>query len=244
LRHFLSQERAREAEAKTSAAQASPTSAVSADQLALLQAALDDEKAKRLAAGQDAKTVRQQVAQLKDEVVVSYGKVTQIGSTLGSVFSEALALAGLEKKGELTNPENEIRFAKFLEQASSISGLSREIIGFEDNPEEGSHFIASAYGAAFGLNEAEQEKIAGFFAQKLKEAGELKYTLSNLPERGPAEFEPWLEKRWGWFGASRGDLRQLIPASFDEHVEKGGYEFKNMKLKGMPLMFSPGGDPR
>lgn len=84
--------------------------------------------------------MREQVAQLEDEVVVSFGKVTQIGETLGSVFNEALALVDLDKKGELGTPENEARFVKFIERASSISGITKEIIPFEDDPAEGSLF--------------------------------------------------------------------------------------------------------
>ncbi|MES2470011.1 MAG: sigma-70 family RNA polymerase sigma factor [Verrucomicrobiota bacterium] len=213
-----------------------------------LQAALEAEREKRLAAERDAKSVRDQIAQLQGEVVVSYGKVTQIGSTLGSVFTEALALVEWEKNGKLATPEGETRFGKFLEQAGSISGLSKEIINFEDVPEEGSRFIASAYGAAFGLDEAGQEKIASFFSKRLEEAGAKKFTLANLPARGSAEFHPWLEQRWAFFEESRGQLRELIPeakqSDFDQMIEKGGYGFKNLTVKGMPLMFSLGGDPR
>ena len=217
-------------------------------QLAELQSTLDAERTKRLAAERNAKTLRDQLAPLKGEVVVSYGKVTQIGSTLGSVFTEALALAELEKQGGLATPEGEARFGKFIEQASSISGLSKEIINFEDVPEEGSRFIASAYGSVFGLDEAGQQKIADFFSKRLGEAGAQKLTLANLPTRGSADFEPWLEKRWAFFGESRDQLRQLIPeekrSTFDRQIEKGGYGFKNITVKGMPLMFSLGGDPR
>ena len=216
--------------------------------LADLQAALETEREKRLAAERDAKSVRGQIAQLQGEVVVSYGKVTQIGSTLGSVFTEALALVELEKNGKLATPEGETRFGKFLEQAGSISGLSKEIINFEDVPVEGSRFIASAYGAVFGLDEAGQEQSASFFSKRLEEAGAKKFTLANLPARGSAEFHPWLEQRWAFFEESRGQLRELIPeakqSAFDQMIEKGGYGFKNLTVKGMPLMFSLGGDPR
>jgi RNA polymerase sigma factor (sigma-70 family) len=216
--------------------------------MAELQSALEDEREKRLAAERDAAAVRGQVAGLEDEVVVTYGKVTQIGETLGSLFTEALVLVELEKQGELATPENENRFVKFLEKASSISGLSKEIIGFEDAPDEGSRFAASAYGSAFGLNEAAQDKVAAFLARRLSEAGTKKLTLANLPDRGSAGFLPWLEQRWAFFDEGRAQLRELIPADkqalFDQSVEKGGYGFKNISLKGMPLMFSLGGDPR
>ena len=59
---------------------------------------LDAERKKRLATERDAKAVRAQVGRLTDEVVVSFGKVTQKGETLGSVYNEAPALIEFEKK--------------------------------------------------------------------------------------------------------------------------------------------------
>lgn len=138
--------------------------------------------------------------------------------------------------------------ARFIEKAASIGGLSKEIVEFEDKPEEGSRFVAAAYGSVFGLNEAEQAKVAEFFTRTLADAKEKKFTLSNLPGRETPEFGPWLEKRWAYFGEQRQALRELIPepkrVEFDQWVEKGGYGFKNLSIKGMPLMFSLGGDPR
>ncbi|MES2709005.1 MAG: sigma-70 family RNA polymerase sigma factor [Verrucomicrobiota bacterium] len=225
-----------------------PKSAPAAAELASLRAALEAEREKRLAAEKDARAVRDQVARLDQEVVVSFGKVGEIGNTFGSIYTEALALVEEEKKGAINSPENQLRFAKFIEKAGSVSGISKEIIEFEDAPKEGSGFIAAAYGAAFGLSETEQSGVAAFFAKQLEDASQKKFTLSNLPERGSAEFEPWLKQRWDYFNESRAELRALIPenhqASFDQYVEKGGYGFKNLKLKGMPLMFSLGGDPR
>jgi len=219
-----------------------------ASELASLRAALEAEREKRLAAEKDALAVRDQVARLSSEVVVSFGKVGEIGSTFGSIYTEALALVEEEKKGALDTPENQNRFAKFLEKASSVSGISKEIIEFEDAPKEGSGFIAAAYAAAFGLSESEQAKVADFFVKQLEDASGKKFTLSNLPERTSPDFQPWLMKRWDYFNESRAELRALIPegkqASFDQSVEKGGYGFRNLKLKGMPLMFSLGGDPR
>lgn len=217
-------------------------------EMATLRAELAAEREKRAAAEEAAKTLHGQVAQLSEEVVVSYGKVSEIGNTLGTVFVEAMELKELEKNGGLDTKEGEIRIGKFIEKASSMSGLSKEIIDFEDKPEEGSQFVASFYGSVFGLDKAGQEKVADFFVKQLTDAKEKKMTLSNLPDRASPEFGPWLEKRWEYFNQSRDELRQTLPqdkqASFDQWVEKGGYGFKNLSIKGMPLMFSMGGDPR
>ena len=235
---------AKAAESGAAAASAGPATA----DVEALRAELAAEKGRRAAAERQLAGLRAATDPLKDQVVVAFGKVNEIGTSLGSLFTEARALAEIDKAGKLDDKENETRIAKFMEKAASIGGLSKEIVEFEDKPEEGSRFVAGAYGAAFGLNEAEQEKVAGFFSRTLAEAKERKFTLSNLPERGTPEFMPWLEKRWAYFGEQRTALRETLPeakrADFDQWVEKGGYGFKNLSLKGMPLMFSLGGDPR
>lgn len=236
------------AAAVASPAEAAPPAASPTAEVAALQAELAAERDKRLAAEREAQAVRDQTASLQDQVVVAYGKVSEIGTTLGSVFKEARDLVELDKQGQLDTPEGQTKMAKFLTKASSISGLSQEIIGFEDNPAEGSQFIASTFGAVFDLDQPGREKIAQFFTDQLRAAKEKELTLSHLPEHGSAEFQPWLQKRWDFFNESRGQLRELLPtdqrASFDQWVEKGGYGFKNLTLKGAPLMFSMGGDPR
>ncbi|MFN0126765.1 MAG: RNA polymerase sigma factor [Verrucomicrobiales bacterium] len=216
--------------------------------VASLKAELADEVTKRTKAENELATLRTQTEPLRDQVVVAYGKVNEIGDTLGSLYTEARALVEMEKAGTLDAPENAARVGKFMAKASSISGLSKEIIEFEDNPEEGSRFVAAAYGSVFGLNESEQVKVAEFFSSTLADAKAQEFTLSHLPEHGSAEFGPWLEKRWAFFNAQRDALRSTLPeakrADFDQWVEKGGYGFKNLTMKGFPLMFSLGGDTR
>ena len=222
--------------------------AAGGEELAAARVALAEEVAKRERAEADLAALRAQTEPLRDQVVVAYGKVSEIGGTLGSLFTEARALVDLEKAGKLDDPDNAVRVAKFMEKAASISGLSKEIIDFEDDPAEGSRFVAAAYGSVFGLEEADQEEVAAVFRSTLEAAKEQEFTLSHLPERGSAEFGPWLEKRWEFFNNQRETLRSALPeakrADFDQWVEKGGYGFKNLTMKGFPLMFSLGGDPR
>lgn len=215
---------------------------------AALRAELAEEVAKREKVESELAALRAQTDPLRDQVVVAYGKVGEIGDTLGSLFTEARALVELEKSGKLDDPENAVRVGKFMEKAASIGGLSKEIIEFEDDPAEGSRFVAAAYGSVFGLEKADQEKVAEVFRSTLEAAKAQDFTLSHLPERGSAEFGPWLEKRWAFFNEQRETLRSALPeakrADFDQWVEKGGYGFKNLTMKGFPLMFSLGGDPR
>lgn len=227
------------------------TASVSSDrssEIESLRTELAAEVEKRSAVERELAALKVETDPLRDQVVVAFGKVNEIGSSLGSLFTEARALVEIEKTASLDTPENQVRLAKFIESAASISGLSKEIVEFEDKPEEGSRFVAAAYGSAFDLDEAEQARVAEFFSRTLAEANEKEVTLSHLPDRGSAEFGPWLEKRWAYFNSRRDALRALIPenkqAGFDQWIEKGSYGFNNLTLKGMPLMFSLGGDPR
>lgn len=220
----------------------------SAAQLAAVRAELEEERTRREALERQVGDLRRVADDLSDEVVVSFGRVTDIGNTLGSAFTEAMALRDLEEKGQLDTPENQIRFGKFFRSALSISGLSQELIEFEDNPEEGSRFVGAVYGTVFGLSDSERARVESSFQELLAEAAERELTLSHLPEPGTEEFGPWMERRWEFFNGHRDALRELLPAgshaSFDKWVEKGGYGFRNLKIKGMPFMFSLGGDPR
>ena len=193
--------------------------------LADLQAALEAEREKRLAAERDAKSVRDQIAQLQGEVVVSYGKVTQIGSTLGSVFTEALALVELEKNGELATPEGETRFGKFLEQARSISGCPRRSSTSRMCLRKAAVSSPPLMVPPSDWMRPARKKSPVSFPNGWTEAGAKKLTLANLPARGSAEFHPWLEQRWAFFEESRGQLRRTHPgrtnrSAFDQMSRK------------------------
>lgn len=222
--------------------------------VALLEGQLDDERRKSVAVGERIKELESVAGNLKDEVVISYGKVEEIGSNFGGLFAEALALSEIEKRGELDQPENMRRYIKFIESAASLSGLSREIIGFDGNPEEGSRFFASTYAAVFDLDETTTEEVRASLEGHLQEAVNRGITLQDLPreklmenpEHPPEEVKNWFKTRQAYYAEVRSDLRDLVPlekrSQFDQWVEKGGIGFQNIKLKEHQLAFSLGGD--
>lgn len=221
--------------------------APAADELARVQAELEREKAARGELEKSYAALKSQTEPLKDEVVIAYGKVGEIGQNFGDLFKEARELIEIEKKGELKTPSGTAKLVAFMKKAASLGGLSQEIIGFEDNPAEGSRFQSSTYKSVFGLTDAEQKKVESYFEKTMTEARDLKLTLSNLPAHDSPDFKPWLEKRWEFFNATRPQLLEAIPearrADFESWVESGGYGFKNLTLGGGPLMFSLGGQP-
>ena len=99
-----------------------------------LEEKLSSERAKRQLAEEDAAAAREATAGLEDEVVIAYGKVEEIGADFGSIFTEARALSEIEKAGELDTDENQKRFGRFMRSAASISGLSDQIVDFDNNP--------------------------------------------------------------------------------------------------------------
>ncbi len=230
------------------------TDAKWAGQVADLERRIDAERAKTKAAEERIAELEAVTAQFDDEVVIAYGKIEEIGSSFGSIFAEAVALSEIEKLGELDNPENTKRYWKFIESAASLSGLSREIIKFDGDPEEGSRFFAATYAELFDLDETTTGKIQEVLEGRIGEAVNRGLTLSDLPrekalenpDNPPQEVKSWLKTRQTFYRDVRNDLRNLVPlskqADFDKWVEKDGIGFKNIKLKEHNLAFSLGGD--
>lgn len=235
------------AEANQATTQSAANTAL-ANELTTVKAQLAAQTAKRIDLEKSLKELRAATDPLKEQVVVAYGKVGEIGQNFGDLFTEALALTEMEKNSDLDSPEGTKRLVAFMKKAASITGLSQEIISFEDNPAEGRGFLAAAYRKVFGLNDEETSKVEAYFEKTLTAAKEQKITLSSLPAHGTPEFMPWMEKRWAFFDASRQDLLNAIPnarrGDFEKWVEKGGYGFRNLTLRKGPLMFSLGGRPK
>lgn len=224
-----------------------PSTVALTAELNRLQTELSAEQAKRADLEKSYAALKTQTEPLKDQVVIAYGKVGEIGQNFGDLFTEARDLIGIEARGELKTPEGMAKLNSFMKKAASLGGLSQEIIGFEDNPAEGSKFQSAAYKSVFGLTDDEEKKVAAYFEKTMTAAHDMKLTLSHVPSPGSPEIKPWLEKRWEFFNASRPELLEAIPeakrSDFEAWVEKGGYGFKNLKLGGGPLLFSLGGQP-
>ena len=219
-----------------------------------LEGELTAEKSKLADAQKEIAALRKTTEEIEGEVVLSYGKVEEIGSNFGSLFKEAEALAELEKAGELDDEENTKRLMAFYMQASSMSGLSKQIIEFDNNPEEGSRFFSSSYQAVLGLDDATTKTLASILEEQIAKASEQGVTLVNNPafkmlEGGePADeatIEAWGVERQTFYRDIRAELRNAIPpekrADFDENIEEDGIGFFNVTLKGQPLGFSLGG---
>ena len=219
-----------------------------------LEEELTTEKSKRLLAEEDAAAVREATAALEDEVVLSYGKVEEIGNDFGSIFKEARALMEIEKAGQLDTDENEKRLIRFSMKAASITGLSKQIIEFDNQPEEGSRFFSSTYKSIFDLDDKTTANLQRVFAEQIAAAKERDLTLVNNPGLKMLEgdesiteqdIKSWLSERQSFYAGVRQRLREQIPADkqaeFDRTIEQDGIGFTNLTLKGSPLAFSLGG---
>ncbi len=181
---------------------------------------------------------------LEDELVLSYGRIDDVGKQYGTLIAEAMALKQLEDQGEVT-PDDD-RWKAFLNLATSITGLSQEIVGFEDNLDKGPPFFSAVYASVFDLNDAERARVQAVFESHFAVAAERQLTLSNIPKEDRESIDDFMEARRAYFDQVRSDLRAALPerafATFDENVERRGYGFRNLKLRGVPLAFSLGGD--
>lgn len=217
---------------------------------------LKAERALREMAERDAEVLRDSYAKLEEEVVVAYGKVEDIGNEFGALFKEALLVSEAEKDGELDAPENQRRVASFLRKASSLGGLSKEIIAFDGNPSEGGRFYASTYQAVFDLDDPTTQQIQKMFEGQIQAARDRGLTLDQMPlidgfEEGESveaqkdAAREWLAERQAFYRGFRDQVRiQMSPEQqtlFDAWVETDGVGFNNVTFRGQPIGFTLGG---
>ena len=212
------------------------------------------ETSRRELAEKDAAALREATAGLEDEVVLAFGKVEEIGTDFGVIFKEALALSELDAAGELEDDANKKRLINFSMKAAKITGLSKQIIEFDNEPEEGSRFFSATYRSIFDLDAETTSNLAAVFENQIAAAREKGLTLVNNPALKmlagdetvtEAQIGAWLAKRQEFYRGVRAELREQFPAEkhkeFDKHIEEDGIGFNNIELKGNQLAFSLGG---
>jgi chromosome segregation ATPase len=88
-------------------------------QVGTLTSALEKERVRRTTAESEAASLREQLVPFKDELVVAFGTIEEIGRDFGSLFSEAQFLTQMEKEGRLDEEEVKRRLAKFYRSAAA-----------------------------------------------------------------------------------------------------------------------------
>ena len=216
---------------------------------------LEAEKSRREKAEKEVAALEEQLAPFKDEVVIAFGKVGEIGRDFGNLLTEALLLAQMEVDGRLEEEDIKTRLAKFIRSATSMTGLSEQIVEMESDPKEGSEFFSSTYAQIFGLDEAGQNELRQIFEKHISAATQRDITLKQIRtligEETPGGWEKAVEARVDvrrdYFRTVRAELRAAIPverhADFDAWVELDGIGFNNIKIAELPLAFSLGGRP-
>jgi hypothetical protein len=224
--------------------------------VATLNGNLESERKRRTAAEKEVASLREILGPLKDEVVLAFGKIEEIGHDFGFLFSEAHFLSQMEQEGRLKEEEVKRRLVKFYQAAASMSGLSQQIVEMEGNPEEGAKFFSATYAELFTLDEAGRSALHNIFERHITIANEQEISLKQITalvdQEIPGGLEEEIERRMGvrqeYFRDVRNELREAIPedrrADFDLWVERDGIGFNNIRLRGTNLQFSLGGNQK
>ena len=167
------------------------------------------------------------VAELKGQVVVSLGKVEDIGRQAAVMLLTEKELAALRAiDAAARTPEQRRRLLELERQRAATLGMLPEVAQFQNNPDEYARFFGSLLTEAAGLDAAQTKTVTEF----LRRRGEAMIAagLNAAKEPGDAaQEEVWEEKRDGFNEETVEGVAQLLPPGTAERI---GFTDKFMEL--------------
>ena len=113
---------------------------------------LAGEKSARLKAESDTASLRAGIAPLAGDVVVSLGKIEDIGRRTGMIVPALAELRALSNRDRATlSPDEKRRLLDLQRQHADVLGMLPEIANFQDNPVEYGNFFRNMVQQAAGL---------------------------------------------------------------------------------------------
>ncbi len=172
---------------------------------------LSEETSARLKAESGAATLRASIAPLEGNVVVSLGKVEDIGQRAGMIIPALQELRELSTRSRATLSSDEKRRLLDLQrQHAEVLGMLPEIASFQDNPVEYGNFFRNMVQQAAGLTGAEADTVEAYMRQRAVGLNEQGLNTSKEPA-DPAKEETWEEKRDKYNEETADGLRSVLP---------------------------------
>jgi len=158
------------------------------------------------------------VAALKDQVVVSLGKIEDVGRQAGTMLvaqSELAILQALDPAAR--TPEQNRRLLELERQRASALGALPEIEHFQDNPDEYARFFGSLLTEAGKLDAAQSKAVTDFMRTRGQEMVAAGLNAAKEPT-DVAQEEVWEAKRDEFNEATVDGVAKLLPPGEAERI--------------------------
>ena len=212
--------------AATSKAQAPDNSA----EVAALNGRLASEMRARKQAEAEAAALRDKAALNQSNIVISLGKVEDLGQRAGTLLAGMGELNALAARDPSTlTPDEKRRLLELQRDHAKLLGALPEITKFQDNPDDYGRFFRSMLQQAAGLTDQEGAQIEAFMRQRGVEMNQLGLNASKEPTDPKAE-EEWEERRDKFNEQTAEALKKVLPPGA---AEKAGLSKELMEFLEM-----------
>ncbi len=162
---------------------------------------------------EDNAALRAQLGQHAGEVIVSFGKVEDIGKRTGAILRELGELQELSSReaGTLTADERH-RLMELQRNHATVEGMLPEITGFQDSPAEYGRFFRSMLQEAGGLTDAQATQVESLMTQRATAMNQLGLNDGNKPS-DPTLADQWETKRDEYNEETANGLIAILPSA-------------------------------
>lgn len=190
-------------------------------QVNALRARVADEVRARQQAEAEAAALRAKVAPLESNVIVSLGKVEDIGKRTGQFLPALIEMEGLAKKDPATmTAEEKRRLLQLQRDQAQLLGSLPEITRFQDDPDQYGRFFSSMFQQAASLTDPQAAQVQEFMRQRAVLMNQQELNAAKEPTDPKLE-EAWEERRDKFNEQTAEGLKDILPPGAAEKVNFG-----------------------
>ena len=192
---------------------ATPSAPPPADsrQIQDLQGRLATESSARQRAEAEAAALRQQLAPLQSNVVVSLGTVQNMGKRAGALLPAWGELQALTSRDPATlSPDEKRRLLELQRDHAQLLGALPEITHFQDNPGDYGRFFSSMLQQAAGLTDPEAAQVETYMRERATVMNQNELNSAKEPT-DPTLKAAWEERRDQFNEQTAAGLNAVLP---------------------------------
>lgn len=158
----------------------------------------------------DLKALEAAVEPLRDNVVVSFGKVEDIGREAGYILPSLAEMRSLASTdSSKLSAEQRQRLLDLQRRYAGMLGMLPEIAGFQNNPEEYGKFFANMARQSAGLSESQAAQVDGYMRARADQMIQSGLNEANKPS-DLKQMDAWESRRDQFNEQTVDGLRQVL----------------------------------